>query len=74
MQGNHSLKQGTAAPTEYKCINCMVYKKHHPTTQIDAAHTSLDKKMPQSKSYTRKIQEKHRILNDNRTYTGQHGE
>jgi len=42
--GNHSLKQCTAAPTEYKCINCMVYKKNHHTTQIDTSHTSLDKK------------------------------
>jgi hypothetical protein len=42
----NSLKQCTAAPKEYKCINCMVYKKHHPTTQIDTAHSSLDKKCP----------------------------
>jgi hypothetical protein len=44
--GNHSLKQYTVAPTEHKCINCMVYKKNHPTTQIDTAHSSLDKKYP----------------------------
>jgi len=48
--GNHSLKQCTAAPTEYKCINCMVCKKHNPTTQIDKAHTSLDKKCPSLKT------------------------
>jgi len=53
---NHSLKQCTAAPTEYKCINCMVYIKHHPTTQIDIAHTSLDKKCPSLKA----IPEKHK--------------
>jgi len=52
--GNHSLKQCTAAPTEYKCINCMVYKKHHPTTQIDTAHTSLDKKCPSLKAILEK--------------------
>jgi len=28
--GNHNLKQCTAAPTEYKCTNCMVYKKTPP--------------------------------------------
>jgi len=49
--GDHSLKQCTAAPTEYKCINCIVYKKHQPTTQIDTAHTSLDKKNARLKLY-----------------------
>jgi len=44
--GNHSLKQCTVAPTEHKCINCMVYKKHETTAQIDTAHSSLDKKCP----------------------------
>jgi hypothetical protein len=37
----------------------MVYKKHHPTTQIDTAHTSLDKKCPSLKAIlenTRKTQ------------------
>jgi hypothetical protein len=26
--------------------NCMVYNKHHPTNQMDTAHSSLDKKCP----------------------------
>jgi hypothetical protein len=54
--GNHSLKQCTAAPTEYKCINCMVYKKHQPTTQIDTDHTFLDKKCLSLKAILEKLE------------------
>jgi hypothetical protein len=43
---NHKLKECKAATTEYKCINCIAYNKHHPHTQIDTAHSSLDKKCP----------------------------
>ena len=39
----------------------MVYKKHHPTTQIDSAHTSLDKKCPSLKAILAKYK-KNRIL------------
>jgi hypothetical protein len=44
--GNHKLKECKAAISEYKCINCTIYNKHHPHTQIDTAHSSLHKKCP----------------------------
>jgi hypothetical protein len=44
--GNHKLKECAATNLEHKCINCLVYKKHHPTQEIDTAHSSLDKKCP----------------------------
>jgi hypothetical protein len=43
---NHKLKECKAATSEHKCINCITYNKHHPHSQIDTAHTSLDKKCP----------------------------
>jgi len=67
--GNHSLKQCTAPPTEHKCINCTVYRKQHPMTQIDTAHTSLDKKCPSLMAILEKYKKKHRILKDTRITT-----
>jgi hypothetical protein len=43
---NHKLKECKATISEHKCINCITYNKHHPHTQIDTAHSSLDKKCP----------------------------
>ena len=43
---NHKLKECKAVISEHKCINCITYNKHHPQTQIDTAHSSLDKKCP----------------------------
>lgn len=44
--GNHKLKECNAETSEHKCINCLTYNKHHLQTQIDTAHSSLDKKCP----------------------------
>ena len=44
--GNHKLKECSATKSEYKCTNCQVYNKHHPETQIDTTHSSLDKRCP----------------------------
>ena len=43
---NHKLKECKAATSEHKCINCITYNKHHPHTQIETAHSSLDKTCP----------------------------
>jgi len=42
--GNYKLKECTTPTSEYKCVNCMVNNKHHPTNLMDTAHSSLDKK------------------------------
>ena len=44
--GNHKLKECKAAISEHKCINCITYNKHHPHTQIETAHSLLDKMCP----------------------------
>jgi len=44
--GSHKLKECTATKSEHKCINCLIYNKHHQTNQIDTAHSSLDKNCP----------------------------
>ena len=44
--GSHKLKECKAATSEHKCINCIAYNRHHSNTQIDTAHSSLDKKCP----------------------------
>jgi hypothetical protein len=43
---NHKLKERKAAASEHKCINCLTYNKQHPHTQINTAHSSLDRKCP----------------------------
>jgi hypothetical protein len=52
--GNHKLKECTTPISEYKCINCMAYNKHHPTNLMDTAHSSLDKKCPSLKTVLEK--------------------
>jgi len=42
----HKLKECKAMFSEFKCINCITYNKHHPHTQIDTAYSSLDRKCP----------------------------
>jgi hypothetical protein len=44
--GSHKLKECNKATSEHKCVNCITYNKHHPHTQIETAHSSLDKKCP----------------------------
>jgi hypothetical protein len=44
--GSHKLKDCTAAKSDYKCINCLTYNRHHQTNQIDTAHSSLEKNCP----------------------------
>jgi hypothetical protein len=44
--GSCKLKECTATKSEHKCINCLIYNKHHQTNQIDTAHSSLDKSCP----------------------------
>jgi len=43
---NHKLKGCKAMNSELKFINCITYNKYHPHTQIDIAHSSLDRKCP----------------------------
>ena len=44
--GNHMLKYCKAAISEQQCISCITYNKHHPHTQIETTHSSLDKRSP----------------------------
>ena len=44
--GSHKLRDCTATKSEYKCINCLTYNRHHQATQIDITHSSLDKSCP----------------------------
>jgi hypothetical protein len=44
--GSHKLKECTANKSEYKCINCITYNKHHQNNQINADHPSLDRNCP----------------------------
>jgi hypothetical protein len=44
--GSHKLRDCTATNSEYRCINCSVYNRHHPNSQINRAHSSLDKTCP----------------------------
>ena len=44
--GDHKLKEFTATKSEHKCINCLIYNKHHQNSQIDTAHSSLNNNCP----------------------------
>jgi hypothetical protein len=44
--GNHSMKDCTAQPADYKCINCLTYNHHNKNTKTNEKHSSLDKKCP----------------------------
>jgi hypothetical protein len=44
--GNHNLKECTATPMEYKCVNCLTYNKHNQNKRICANLSSLDKECP----------------------------
>jgi hypothetical protein len=42
--GKTSLKECSAAPSEHKCINCIMYSKYNQNKHIRNSHSSLDKK------------------------------
>ena len=42
--GPHRLKDCTAEPKSYKCVNCTIYNKHNPSRRICTNHSSLDRK------------------------------
>lgn len=42
----HRLRDCSAAPQEYKCIDCVMYSKYNQNKPICAKHSSLDKKCP----------------------------
>jgi hypothetical protein len=44
--GGHTLKECTASPEEYKCINCLNYNKHSKGVKINERHSALDKTCP----------------------------
>jgi hypothetical protein len=44
--GKHSLKECSAAPSEYKCINCVMYSKYNQNKHTCTSHSSLNKKCP----------------------------
>jgi len=43
---NHSLKECTATPENYKCINCHTFNTHNKHKNISDNHSSLDKNCP----------------------------
>jgi hypothetical protein len=44
--GGHKLKECTASPSNYKCINCVNCNKHCGNTKVCENHSSLDKSCP----------------------------
>jgi len=44
--GPHKLKECSAEPRSYKCINCATYNKYNPNKTVCTNHSSLDKKCP----------------------------
>jgi len=44
--GKHKLRDCTASPHEYKCVNCTTYSKFNPTKPVCSNHSSLDRNCP----------------------------
>jgi hypothetical protein len=44
--GAHRLKDCTAEPNSFKCVNCTIYNKYNQQKNICTNHSSLDKKCP----------------------------
>jgi hypothetical protein len=44
--GRHKLRECTASPTEFKCINCLTHNKYNQSKNICTNHSSLDKYCP----------------------------
>lgn len=44
--GSHKMKDCSANPQEYKCINCLSYNKHNQGKTICVNHSSFDKNCP----------------------------
>jgi hypothetical protein len=44
--GRHKLRECTASPKEFKCINCLTYNKNNQNKSICTNHSSLDKNCP----------------------------
>jgi len=42
--GRHRLRDCTASPQEYKCVDCITFTKFNPTKPACPNHSSLDKK------------------------------
>jgi len=44
---SHNLKECTATPMEYKCLNCLTYNKHNQNKKkVCDNHSSLDRNCP----------------------------
>ena len=52
--GTHMLKECTADPRSYKCINCSTYNKYNPSKNISVDHSSLDKRCPSMQAIIQK--------------------
>jgi hypothetical protein len=48
--GNHALKDCSALPEDYICINCHTYNTHHKDAKVSYNHSSLDRKCPSLKA------------------------
>ena len=44
--GYHTLKECKGDSMVYKCINCVIYNKHIPSTNISVEHSYIDNKCP----------------------------
>jgi hypothetical protein len=55
--GSHKLKECTASPMAYKCINCLTYNKHNQHKNICDNHSSLDKKCPSLQAILKKYRQ-----------------
>jgi hypothetical protein len=55
--GSHKLKECSATPMQYRCINCLTYNKDNQNKRICDNHSSLDKKCPSLQAILKKYRQ-----------------
>jgi hypothetical protein len=60
--GAHRLKECTAEPKSFKCVNCTTYNKFNPHKNVSNNHSSLDKKCPSMLAVLERYR-RNRVLN-----------
>jgi hypothetical protein len=55
--GSHKMKECSAQPKDYKCINCQIFNTHNKNVKISENHSSMDKTCPSYRAIVNKYKQ-----------------
>ena len=55
--GSHTLKECSADPRSYSCINCTIFNRHNQGKNISMDHSSLDRRCPSMQAIVEKYKQ-----------------